>query len=803
MNQGVGAQNFDLENPAKNPKLIELQENLDELGNKYHSHSIPIPEELQKLKLTYNDLEFLCQDIRLQNFKFYKVKPGKLVKIASPSLMQHGYRCYVTKNDLGNFEIILKATADKKPIYYTLDNNKVNRWRPYIALTDRIDDLQKQFAQELPPHLQDIFEKDQNDFKSYHTIIMKNLNKINTLKIGKSFTIEPEPQAGRLHPIHILRTESTEYCVLLETGDKKSPFIRIDTEQKEVWKKIEDEFFDEYTIEFIAHLHRAKKHVENNGLPPELAKLIKKEELLDAYQYMFEKTIVLNIRNGQSFQLKKEDTGLARTLNVVRKPNGEFLLMFETKLKLKSNKKDRSRTLGEGTFGKVKPCWRIDSIPPEEWANKVSKAIPSDPETVYNANFEALCSQNLVENLEENKKSQSINVTLLGEFYLSDEDIKVTQYSKRAYCDLYQGIQKIPFEKEDKNRIIKDILEQTALMHDQSKVHQDIKTNNILLYLDRNGFSAKLADFGISYDSRDPYAGYIYACSSITYESPEISLAYEASDSPYHNSFHRNSLRDESLGYHINMHNPNRDPNSKQAKKYRSPDPANDMWALGIVFFQLEYGYTPTFSKKDLAKIKADPLLNGLLQVNRENRFTVHQALECFHSTQKPAEPSERKNALRFSETLSNITPEVVPASFPTPLDIEFLLYNKPNSSKLCHKFIQELEKLRANDPSLLEDTLKTIAISDLNTIRLTIVADPPPAIRKYNLQALSDMIEQCVSEKNNYIKKSKNARVPPGMSLKDQIEKVIRDSAIENIINALQERNSPRSPRAKDRIRK
>ena len=68
---------------------------------------------------------------------------------------------------------------------------------------------------------------------------------------------------------------------------------------------------------------------------------------------------IKRLQPGGSYRLPKEESGLARTLNILRSANGEFKLLIETKSKLSNGSKQLLPKVG-GSFKSGKPAWRID-----------------------------------------------------------------------------------------------------------------------------------------------------------------------------------------------------------------------------------------------------------------------------------------------------------------------------------------------------------------------------------------------------------------------------------------------------------
>lgn len=165
-----------------------------------------------------------------------------------------------------------------------------------------------------------------------------------------------------------------------------------------------------------------------------------------------------------------------------------------------------------------------------------------------------------------------------------------------------------------KNDVIKQILLAVKYLHDNDTIHQDFKPENILVYGNlEDGITLKLADFGVSADNEIN----IESLASAEYISPELASYYSRSDSSHYEYFQL----DEARNAYGNQ--PLKRPATRQ---WGEPDKANDMWALGILIFEIRNGRLPAYPK-DKQKITKDPLMKGLLQVNRYARFTIEEAL--------------------------------------------------------------------------------------------------------------------------------------------------------------------------------
>ncbi len=607
-----GASTFSLD--KNNPQLEQLKRKMESMV--FSAENI-----LSQFNIRYPDTEaadsnfrFFCDDIELQFYKFYNAAPGELIKITSMITPTWGVEAYATRDLEGNFEIILQGPNGALKI---LDSQS---WEPSTSLTTHLDYLSQKFGENPPSHLQPYINK---SMPLYAQAIKENKRDMLDLHPGDICTIPAEPAKGRNHPLHVLKTSASEFQILLETGNAHEPFIQLNNEKKVVYKEYKDTILDEQAITFLQRTEKSRDDLKKNGLPPELLGLISADDLLQMYDYVLNNpTAISKLSSGKEFRIDKSITGNPRTMNIIREPNGNFMLMLETKLKLASGVKDSTRLVGAGAFGTVKPAWRIDSTPPEEWVNKSMKG-----EKTLEADYEAIFSHRLVENQRDNNHAAAtLNTTLLGELFTSKDEVKRSQYSKRAIGDLSQVLENpdIHLTDKDKARITKNILEAMNLIHGQDKVHQDIKLPNIFVYKDEEGYFAKVGDFGLGQDAQAPREK--PALASGGYESPEILLANEALDTKFHEYYHNNPwFKSNSYAYQKHEEDTQRNPDSSEAIEYRKPNPANDMWAVGIVLYSVHHGkeIMPT----DAGVSAAPPFIQGLLQAKRENRLTASQAL--------------------------------------------------------------------------------------------------------------------------------------------------------------------------------
>jgi serine/threonine protein kinase len=184
------------------------------------------------------------------------------------------------------------------------------------------------------------------------------------------------------------------------------------------------------------------------------------------------------------------------------------------------------------------------------------------------------------------------------------------------------------------------LLTAVLAMHKKGLIHQDIKSENILLFQDKGGnYRLELSDFGITYDPAQPEKNKI-PLATLQFESPEISaIHYYFSKEPNFNLPYFHDRSHESYGRDVFLSNKHsyRDKITADIEKFSSPSKENDMWAIGTVLHQLyNQGELPT--QTNFAHFS--PLIKGLLNKNREKRFTAEQALAYLQPHLSPTFPA-------------------------------------------------------------------------------------------------------------------------------------------------------------------
>ncbi|MGD9592409.1 MAG: protein kinase [Candidatus Berkiella sp.] len=309
----------------------------------------------------------------------------------------------------------------------------------------------------------------------------------------------------------------------------------------------------------------------------------------------------------ESYRLDKQDTKLPRTLTVLCDEHGDLKLIIETKSKLANNKKMEIAN-ETGGFKIGKPAWQIDEF--QEYYNLVTK-IKSD-----------LKNQLLEEEVEKSQRltSKYINQTQLGPIIQKGNIKKRSVYAKKAVSDLEQFIQKNNLSAMQIKTLTHQLLQALKYMHDNNMVHQDLKSPNILVFNEEpNGLQIKITDFG----NASTHNADEEAMASFEYCSPEILSFYKMSDTTQHNYFFKDDKHECFAKSQLSP---------VALRSLGKPHKANDIWAMGVLLFELRYGKLPKLEDRPL--IEKDSLLKGMLCVNRKERYTIDKALAVFDEAQ-------------------------------------------------------------------------------------------------------------------------------------------------------------------------
>lgn len=384
--------------------------------------------------------------------------------------------------------------------------------------------------------------------------------------------------------------------------------------------------------ELLRRLNLGSILLQEAGIHPKLKNLISEKNLNAIYRYFVESRTkeqeIKSLESGEALRFSKEETGLARTLNIIRSKSGEYKLILETKQKLADDTKQPLPEDG-GAFKRGKPAWNLAGINGEqiEYFNAVVKIKNRLITELKNLEEEVKVSQYFNED-------SGINVTQLGKCFLKTKGsfsrFKVSVYSEKADSNLLVFFNQhyLNLLDSQKSSMMLDLLQALKLFHDKNLVHQDIKLQNILVYQkSQNVYTLKLTDFGWTRIHGQSNEQANAACA---YQSPEIEYVY-SKDSIENHQRHEYFKNYAALGKYLYQANMMSSINREDCKL---PHKANDIWALGIVLYTIKYGKEPK-GQQDFEVIKKDPLLSQMLRCNRVNRCDIDTAILLHEKSQK------------------------------------------------------------------------------------------------------------------------------------------------------------------------
>lgn len=403
------------------------------------------------------------------------------------------------------------------------------------------------------------------------------------------------------------------------------------------------------------------------------------------------------------FRFPKEDTGLARTVLIVRtqegfqlhlqtmrKKTGYLLNQFSATMRPVSQKDPHMRE-GEGSQKRAKSSRRID-VP----------LVQSD--VGLNLGVKNTLEHDTKNIIDEVKISQSYDSKhiirmLMSDFFWKGNKKKISIICPKGIV-LGKFLQTVAFKElsySSRYQMIAGLLEGGALFNTKN-VHQDIKLGNIVAFNDgEKGYFCALIDFGLA---RPIEGGPWPALATPGYQSPEMS-AYAYYYWARHDEAYRTQEYTEAFGYQVFLsqkaHFKNKvwDPQRALAEVGKS-DIKNDSWAMGIVLFEIFYRRSPTTA--DWPEIKKDKLLCGLLEPDRASRISLDEALKIHLS--HTAELNDLARQLADLKLEGQVIPPDFKAALKMRLSTREWRYLRRESNRLVleqehHSNIAELTDLQ------------------------------------------------------------------------------------------------------------
>lgn len=403
--------------------------------------------------------------------------------------------------------------------------------------------------------------------------------------------------------------------------------------------------------DFDAFITRLNTVLQKNSPPEALLKCITKQNLNVILKRLIQDTTlaekIKTLKPYEALRLTKEKSKLARTLCIVRAPDGEYRCILETKSKTATNKK-RKVTLFEGAYKIGKPAWRIDNI--ESYVS-MHVELESRAKTV---NLQSTPIQKQVDTLQKEiafawncSNNPFLHRSVLGARYTNRKGSYISVYSPKG-TPLNEA-EKLHLTQRQKEVVALQILQGLALIHQQGYIYQDIKTENILLFKDKDQIIAKFNDFGFvtGNDYHHNLAG------TAGYESPEIAFANRKErESPTDYYTKNYKARGKTLGkkeadkqfIELKKTATKKEITALQ-KEYKKPHQSNDVWACGILLHEIFH------NNKAPNVLPKEKHFTILLEPNRQKRVTIEKALKIWREKFPAASakvPTVSKNGLDF-----------------------------------------------------------------------------------------------------------------------------------------------------------
>jgi len=384
---------------------------------------------------------------------------------------------------------------------------------------------------------------------------------------------------------------------------------------------------------------------------PPLSDLLKQTDLLDILSYIsdIDHDFIRNLKPRETIRIAKKTQGyLPRTIEILRTHTGEFQLIIDTRSKIAKQQRNgqpqkRRQPKNAGSYKKYKRSWRVDCIPPVPKANLITYLSPD----VILRHWECEdIEREILLSQQSGALSEHICVYEMGARYASQDkhhnlNYKIGCYAEDLTMSLYELISSKTLSDQQLDRLRLDILEGVATLHKQGIIHQDLKVNNIMVYQDNHfQWRAKIIDLGLA---KAPISPTKDAVAGGFFQSPEIAYFY-SDKHDYQQWRYYHKKHNSALG---NQFTPKGLP-----VDYKAPHKANDMWALGILFYFMDKKCLP----KQMADIQ-EPLIKRLLEVDRTQRINIDEAITLQYSMMRPKYPAPKPilNAFDMSDLRSQI----------------------------------------------------------------------------------------------------------------------------------------------------
>lgn len=344
----------------------------------------------------------------------------------------------------------------------------------------------------------------------------------------------------------------------------------------------------------------------------------------------------LKLKPGHTLRISKDKFGLPRSMYIFRTSQGEYHLLLETKSKLANGDKNDDLEIGEGSYKRGKPDWKVDGTI-EPYYNLVSTL---GYQYKHNSPFNMLKKE---VKMSHQVKCEFVNSeTYLSSMYKttngSSKEFKASVLGPKADMDLhdfvinYEATFGKPMSDAIKNQLITQAIVAVSSVHKQQIIHHDIKPLNFLVYQSSSDHPiAKLTDFGIGVKQND-ITKEDEPLMAIGLHSPEVAHYFSDKNNDYYEQYHDEDVSDFLGPYYYRL-NKASFFSKVPREDFKRPHSANDVWLLGLLIYFIKYGEYFEASALNLNRIHNDPLLSKMLAFHRSDRISAHRALELFKDT--------------------------------------------------------------------------------------------------------------------------------------------------------------------------
>ncbi len=380
-------------------------------------------------------------------------------------------------------------------------------------------------------------------------------------------------------------------------------------------------------------ISRLKKLTEKGAIPEELLKRINANDLQSIILVLINDATleerIMSLTPGTGFRLDKQESGLERTITILRAQDGELECILETE-NLDAQNKSCEVEEFDGLIKKGRQAWRLDGPNgPEKYA---SLYVELSKKKKFNSKNQA--AQARLASIQKEvafswslPKNDYVLTSRLGPIYSNENGTFVSIHS--LYGIRLDDIDQYNLTQAQHQEIISKVLEGLVFLEKNDIIHGDIKPANVLVFLGKdNRICVKFIDFGTICNIKgNTYQNALHATPG--YESPEIALVVSEPSHPDHQEYEAVYADVEGKNYAKLC----ADKMSIELReKFKSPHPKNDVWATGVMLH--EFLHEGAF----LDKLPDEPFLRGMLEADREKRFDAATALkEWKKSLEKPA----------------------------------------------------------------------------------------------------------------------------------------------------------------------